>query len=353
MFDKEELEPNWRDPAMTHSLARRALLVVLFTISGRSLLMAPAAAGEPNAIATPGGVPGAPQASAPDARLPNVLGLPAKAVESKGTLLVAGGGTTPNEVYDEFVRLAGGSKARIVLIPSAYDWDGLEQVRQHFSAWLSYRVADFRFLDTDSRETANSDAFVKPLLEATGVWFSGGDQSRLMQRYVGTKVEAALRKILERGGVVGGISAGAAVQSKVMMRYGETEPQIGDGLGLAGRAVIDTHFSERGRHTRLLRALDERPGYVGLGLDEGAALVVQGSHLRAIGRSTVTVCVGAPSDEPMQVHRLKAGDEAELVPAASSEGASPATIALKRSGKKVRERREKPQDVQVLTSRSP
>ncbi len=280
----------------------------------------------------------------------NVLGLPPKSVSAKGMLLIAGGGKTPDAVYDEFIRLAGGNKARIVLIPSAYDWEGLEQIRRRFQGWLTYHVADFQFLDTDSRETADTDAFVKPLLEATGVWFSGGDQSRLMQRYVGTKVEAALRKILERGGVVGGISAGAAVQSKVMMRSGETEPAMGDGLGLASRTVIDTHFSERGRHTRLIRALDERPGYVGLGLDEGAALVMQGSHLRAIGRSSVTVCVGVEDDQPMLVHRLKAGEEAELVSAPTSEGSSQTPIALKRRDKKVAVARDKPVDAQSLTS---
>jgi cyanophycinase len=243
----------------------------------------------------------------------NILGLPAKAMEAKGTLLIAGGGSTPDEVYDEFVRLAGGKDARIVLIPSAYDYEGLEQIRRRFSGWFSYQVKSFQFLDTNSRETADSAEFVKPLLEATGVWFSGGDQSRLTERYLGTKVQAALHKILERGGIVGGTSAGAAVQSQVMLRWGWTEPELGDGLGLASRAVIDTHFSERGRHTRLIRALDQRPGYVGLGLDEGAALVVQGSHLKAIGRSTVTVCVSASEDQPIVLHRLKAGEQAELV----------------------------------------
>jgi cyanophycinase len=243
----------------------------------------------------------------------NILGLPAKAVEAKGTLLIAGGGATPGEVYDEFVRLAGGKKARIVLVPSAHDYEGLEQIRYRFSGWFSYEVASFQFLDTNSRETADKDEFVKPLLEATGVWFSGGDQTRLTERYLGTKVQAALYKILERGGVVGGISAGAAVQSSTMMRDGWTEPELGDGLGLASKAVIDTHFSERGRHTRLLRALDERPGFVGLGLDEGAALVVQGSHLKAIGRSTVTVCVSSREDQPVVLHRLKSGQEADLI----------------------------------------
>jgi cyanophycinase len=262
----------------------------------------------------------------------NILGLPAKAMESKGTLLVAGGGTTPAEVYDEFVRLAGGKKARIVLVPSAYDYEDLDQIRYRFSGWFSYDVASFQFLDTDSREMADKDEFVKPLQDATGVWFSGGDQSRLTERYLGTKVQAALHKILERGGVVGGISAGAAVQSSTMMRWGWTEPELGDGLGLASRAVIDTHFSERGRHTRLLRALDQRPGFVGLGLDEGAALVVQGSHLKAIGRATVTVCVAAREDQPMLLHRLKAGEEADLVKVASDKPEKRATfdVALER-----------------------
>jgi len=260
----------------------------------------------------------------------NVLGLPAKAMESKGTLLIAGGGKTPAEVYDEFVRLAGGEKAKIVHIPSAHDYAGMENIRRRFYGWLNYQVAKFQFLHTDSRETADSDDFVKPLLEATGVWFSGGDQSRLTKRYAGTKVEAAVHKILERGGVVGGISAGAAVQSRVMLRSGVTEPTLGDGLGLASKAVIDTHFTERSRHTRLLRAIDDRPGFIGLGLDEGAALVVQGNRVRAIGRSNVTVCVTPPEGDPVLVHRLKAGEEADLVQIVAPKIAPTNTAALER-----------------------
>ena len=292
---------------MAQSIARCALAAVALAALCCTLLIAPVVADDGN-----------------------LLGLPAKSLESKGALLVAGGGTTPDEVFDEFVRLAGGRKAHIVLIPSAADWTGFDEVRQRFGGWFSYHVADFRFLDADSRETADSDSFVKPLLEATGVWFSGGDQNRLTRRYLGTKVQSALQRVLERGGVVGGISAGAAVQSRVMMRDGTTEPVIGDGLGLASRAVIDTHFSERGRHTRLLRALDERPGFVGVGLDEGAALVVQGSHLKAIGRSSVTVCLSPRGDQPLLLHRLKAGDEADLIQPAGGQRTSPSSLALHR-----------------------
>jgi cyanophycinase len=355
MFDKEETASDWRDPAMTHTIVRCALAGVLFVVLHRFPLTAPASAGEPvTTSAAPeagaAGVARAADSREVNLRQANMFGLPAKAIESKGSLVVAGGGRTPNEVYDEFVRLAGGERARIVLIPSACDWEGLDQIRRRFYGWLSYRVADFRFLDTDSRDTANTDSFVKPLLEATGVWFSGGDQSRLTRRYAGTKVEAALQRVLERGGVVGGISAGAAVQSEVMLRDGDTEPVIGQGLGLASHAVIDTHFSERGRHTRLLRVLDERPGLVGVGLDEGAALVVQGSRLRAIGRSTVTVCVGAEDNQPMLLHRLKAGEEAELVPAEKAGEVRPAPIALKRRGKKVPSQPGRPPDAHALTS---
>src|SRR5207247_3135882 len=110
----------------------------------------------------------------------------------------------------------------------------MDHVRRRFHGWSSYQLADFHFLDTDSRQTADSEDFVKPLLEATGVWFTGGDQNRLVERYARTKVQAALQRIVERGGVVGGTSAGAAVQSHVMLRDGDTEPVIGDGFGLAG-----------------------------------------------------------------------------------------------------------------------
>src|SRR5262245_24847643 len=167
----------------------------------------------------------------------NLLGLPAKAVKTGGKLLLCGGGELPEEVYDKFVEMAGGDEARIVLIPTAYPFDGPAHYRRYYGGWLEYDVRSFQFLDTDSRAEADTDRFVRPLQQATGVWIGGGAQGRLVDIYGGTRVEAALRGVLERGGVIGGTSAGASVVSKRMIRGGpHTEAYCSDGLGFLSNA---------------------------------------------------------------------------------------------------------------------
>src|SRR4051794_9128632 len=98
-----------------------------------------------------------PQSSAADE--PNLLGLPAKAFSKGGTVMLCGGGALPEEVYEEFVRLAGGKQARIILIPSAYPYDGPEHLQRAFGGWSNYAVASFEFLHTDEPDEADSDIF--------------------------------------------------------------------------------------------------------------------------------------------------------------------------------------------------
>jgi cyanophycinase len=196
----------------------------------------------------------------------------------------------------------------------------MNHVRWRFAGWRGLDITSLDFVHTDSREKADTAEFVRPLERATGVWISGGVQGRLEYYYAGTRVEKALRGVLERGGVVGGTSAGAACLSKVMIRYGKSDAVTGRGLGLLERAVVDQHFSERHREERLLGVLKEHPGLVGLGIDESAALVVQGNHLRVLGSGNVTIYAGP---EARRTHRLASGAQADLVPV-SAKAVSPA-----------------------------
>ena len=243
----------------------------------------------------------------------NILGLPEPAVASKGSLVLAGGGRTTAQIRTEFIRLAGGSKAKIVLIPSACTYSSMEYIKQYFSLWQECSIASLEFLDAASREQADSLEFVRPLATATGVWMPGGYQGRLTELYSGTRVEHAIRQVFERGGVVGGTSAGAAVVSQVMILEGtDCEVVTSRGFGMISGAVVDQHFSQRGRHARLLRVLEDHPDLLGLGVDEDTALVVQGNHLRVLGESRVTLCVPAAACHATVVYRLQAGEDVEL-----------------------------------------
>jgi cyanophycinase len=245
----------------------------------------------------------------------NILGFPRQAVANRGTLVMCGGGGgTPDEVFDEFVRLAGGKDARIVFIPSAAEFADVEHARSHFAEWEEYGCVSLIYIDAKSRAEADTEKFVEPLKKATAVWIAGGDQERLVNLYSDTKLAEAVRDLLARGGVVGGISAGAAVMSQVMIRDGSNhEAVVGKGFGLIDGAIVDQHFSQRGRYARLLGLLEDRPQLLGLGIDEDTSLIVQGNHLRVMGNARATVILFGGDDGARLVYRLKGGQEADLV----------------------------------------
>ncbi len=208
----------------------------------------------------------------------------------KGSLVVVGGAMASEEIYRTFIQLAGGPRARIVLVPTAAgdedyddDYDGLE-------VWRSHGARNLTILHTMDPTVADTDDFVKPLQEADGVFFFGGRQWRLAEAYAGTKTEAELRAVLERGGVIGGTSAGASILGSFLVR-GDTETNaviIGDhqtGFGYLRGVAIDQHVLRRNRHFDMLELLAVHPELLGIGLDEDTAIVVRGDHFEVIGKS--------------------------------------------------------------------
>jgi len=229
-----------------------------------------------------------------------------------GSLVICGGGGLPEELKERFVQLAGGRKARIVVIPTAHPSADAPDADKDLDVWKALGVASVRLLHTRSREKANDPAFVEPLSHATGVWLGGGDQTRLTEPYLGTEVEKHLKGLLDRGGVIGGISAGAAAMTHIMIASGRTKATEGEGFDFLPGAVIDQHFMMRNRLKRLLDLLARHPGLVGFGIDERTALVVRGKRLSVIGDSYVMACVPGSEGRPPRMEVLKRGDYADL-----------------------------------------
>jgi len=227
-------------------------------------------------------------------------------------LVICGGGALPDAVIDRFVELAGGEEARLVVIPTASERADKAPDESLLATWKNRSLASVTLLHTRSREEADKPDFVAPLKTATAVWFGGGAQSRLSEAYVGTAVERELEALLHRGGVIGGTSAGAAIQSRLMIASGNPVPNIGVGVDLLPGAVIDQHFLRRNRKPRLLNALDEHPGHVGFGIDEATALIAQGRRLEVLGKSTVTVCLAPAENRPRKTFELRSGQVADL-----------------------------------------
>ena len=229
----------------------------------------------------------------------------------KGSLVLCGGGKLPDAVRDRFIELAGGEKARLVIIPTASDDDTVtEDAREVAAIWDARKPASVTILHTRAQDEANDPAFVEPIKHSTGVWITGGKQTQIAAAYTGTLVEKELHALVDRGGVVGGTSAGAACQSRVMIVRGKIY-QI-PGLGLIPGAIVDQHFLARDRKLRLLEALTLHPGLFGVGIDEGTALIVHGRVLRCLGDSTVTICQGASAGREAGEVVLKSGEAFDL-----------------------------------------
>jgi len=229
--------------------------------------------------------------------------------EPPGAYVLCGGGTLPPAARERFLSLAGGAKAVIVVIPTASAAADNPDERESFLApWQRLGPARVVWLHTRDRKEADTDAFCQCLTSATGVWISGGDQSRLTSTYLGTRTEAALRGVLRRGGVVGGTSAGAAVMGHPMIRGGQTQADLGPGFGLLPQTIVDQHFFKRQRESRLKDALSQHPRLRGLGIDEDTAVVIHAGRLEVLGRSAVKLYQRPEPNGPWVEQLIKAND---------------------------------------------
>jgi cyanophycinase len=233
--------------------------------------------------------------------------------EVRGPLVIVGGGKLTNDIRDAFFTLAGKEKAKIVVIPTASATaDDPKNADSFLKPWQDLGPQSVVLLHSRDRKKADDPEFVKPLAEATGVWLPGGLQTRIVQAYRGTLVEKELKKLHARGGAIGGTSAGAAIMSDLMIEGGTETARTGPGLGFLPGIVIDQHFVARNREKRLRGVIASNPAYVGLGIDEGTAILVRRRTIRVIGDSTVTICVAAGAGKPAATQVARDGDLFDL-----------------------------------------
>ncbi len=234
-----------------------------------------------------------------------MTGQPASS-RTAGTLVVIGGSEDregDRVILRRFVDLAGGAAARVVVVGTATTVP--DEVETEYRKAFAGLVEDIEFLPMGSRGEANDPAALKALSEATGIFFTGGDQMRIAQILGGSRADMCFHDAFLRGAVVGGTSAGAAMMSTTMIVGGsDTVPttdavRLGPGLGLVSGLLIDMHFAERGRLARLLAAVAQFPHELGVGIDEDTALVVTGNHCEVIGSGAATIVdTGAATAEP-------------------------------------------------------
>jgi cyanophycinase len=210
-----------------------------------------------------------------------------------GSLVIVGGAMQDTAIINRFIKLAGGRDARIVVIPTA---SGAEEFNSErvTAPFLSAGAEKVTMLHTYDTAIADTEEFTEPLRNATGVWFNGGRQWRLVDAYGGTLTETEIMSVLDRGGVIGGSSAGATIQGDYLVR-GDTEGNtvmMGDhvtGFGYMKNTAIDQHLLVRNRQHDLVEVIQKYPSLLGIGLDENTAIIVQGNEFEVLGESFVAV----------------------------------------------------------------
>lgn len=265
-----------------------------------------------------------------------VLCTPAGFAQAKGKLVIVGGVQTP-EIVKKFVSLAGGTQARIIIIPNA----GSEPVLNSEIEQQEHRAlgAQSEYL-LFTRETADADSNLKKMDWANAVFFLGGDQVDLTRDMLGTKLLQKVFDIYNRGGVVYGTSAGAAVMSEVMITGNELinkdstvsfvtiergNVETKQGFGFLKNVIIDQHFLKRKRHNRSISSLIEHPNLFGIAIDESTSIIVNpDSTFEVLGDNQVLVYdptsaadirdngAGRLGISNMKLHVLISGDKFDM-----------------------------------------
>jgi cyanophycinase len=222
---------------------------------------------------------------------------------SAGPVMLIGGAEDKlrdKVILSRFVAFAGGADAKVVVISTASSL-GDHATEMYRDLFGELGVGEVVGLRPEEREAAEAPEMASTLRDATGVYLTGGNQSRLTQVVAGTKLGDALFLAHDRGAVVAGTSAGASALAGHMVAFGNAGPtpknrmvQLSAGLGLLQGIVIDQHFGERGRIGRLLALVAQSPSLVGVGIDEDTCAVVFADFtLHVIGRGAVTVVDGS------------------------------------------------------------
>src|SRR5258706_12970173 len=249
------------------------------------------------AVAQPHAQRGQPPAAAPVTEVPEYG-------PAKGTLVIVGGGNLNGSgINEKFIELAGGPEKKFVIVPTAggnrnADGSLIAYDEQRIIApWVRLGLKHVRVLHTHDPKVADTEQFARVLRDANAVWFNGGRQWNIVDSYANTLTYQQLHKVLERGGVIGGSSAGATIQGDYLVRGAISgaeimmtpEPEHEHGFAFLRKVAIDQHINTRNRWDDLIPVIRRYPNLLGIGLSEETAIVVTGDKFEVIGKGKVAV----------------------------------------------------------------
>lgn len=223
-------------------------------------------------------------------------------------LLLLGGGPRPVEAMQRFSAWAGGPLARVLVVAwaSSEPWQAIDALTRDLEPHGAFGIDASPRPPVTSRERAR---FLEQAANATAVLFTGGDQARIMDA-LDADLARALRDLHRQGVPFGGTSAGTAIMSPRMIASGDTSARLRTGLALLPGTIVDQHFLLRGRERRLHDAVRRHPLALGIGIDDGAALIVEGSRRCEVVGGRVAL-VRATGERWLQV--LEAGARFDLL----------------------------------------
>ncbi len=223
---------------------------------------------------------------------------PKKNGHTRGYVIPIGGAeerTGAQRVLKRFVRLCGGRKANIVVIPTASNLPDTGE--KYIEIFNKIGVSDVVSLPINERAETDRQDYLDHLEQADGIFITGGNQLRLSTILGGTEVAKKIRRLNAKGIHVAGTSAGAAIMPEHMIAGGDAGAMpsgdgvnLAPGLGLTNALLIDQHFSQRHRLGRLLTAISYNPFMLGIGIDEDTAIFIDPEHsFEVVGSGAVTV----------------------------------------------------------------
>jgi cyanophycinase len=211
----------------------------------------------------------------------------------KGSLVIVGGGGMPADISKRFVELGGGEKGAFIVLPISNPDPLPANSGEGFLKRCGAKdIVVIKAREQKDLETPENLAALK---RATGIWFGGGRQWRFVDAYEGTKIPELFRDVLRRGGVIGGSSAGATIQGDYLCRGAPGGPNniICEGyekaLCFLPGVAIDQHFTQRNRFKDMVLLMKTYPQFLGIGLDEATAIVVQGHVAEVMGPNQVHI----------------------------------------------------------------
>jgi len=240
---------------------------------------------------------------------------------SGGKLFIIGGGSRPASLINSMIDESGlreGGYALVLPMATTLPDRAIESGKKQFTDNGISAVGAINFIEGETPTEAQLDS----VRNAKLIYIPGGSQNRFMGVVAGTEIEKAIWESFNKGNMIAGTSAGAAVMSEKMItgtqllrpddsgfkviEQGNTD--LADGLGFIKNAIIDQHFVVRSRFNRLLSLTMENPNLKCIGIDESTAIVVSGDKVKVVGLSQVLVFDVQGKNPNLQGTKLGAKD---------------------------------------------